>query len=207
MVTGAEVAAAAPIIKTLAPHAISGIAKALGWGAEKVRIHFAQSFSDHLDVVKRKCTFVRTINQPDYPTKLEDIYVNLYVTVGDRRHRDEDILELMRQTGPILITGTAGAGKSMLMRYLALQAMTDKIEQVPLFIDLRDLPSPKSVKLFDSIFERVTPEAQRQNRDVFDEALKAGGFCLFLDGVDEVAPDNRTDMKNAIEEIALRYPK
>lgn len=205
--TGIEFTDAVPIIKMLAPTAVKGVGKALGWGADKVRFQFAKSFSDHLELVKRKCSFVRTINQPDFPTKLDAIYVNLYASAGDRTFRDDDILDLMQRSGPILITGTAGAGKSMLMRYLALRAMTDVIDQIPLFIDLRDLPDPASVKLFDSIFERVTPEAERQNRDVFDQALKAGGFCLFLDGVDEVAPENRVNMKDAIEDICIRYPK
>ncbi|MCE7796052.1 NACHT domain-containing protein [Sphingobium sufflavum] len=198
---------ATPILKMLAPQAIKGVASALTWGRDKVLIHFTDTFRDHLEATKRKCSAVRTINFPDHLTKINDIYVNLYVTSDGNTVRDEDILEILRETGLILIKGTAGAGKTMLMRSLALRALTDEIPQVPLFIDLRDMANPSDLPILDSIFDLVTPENQRGNREVFDEALKSGGFCLFLDGVDEVPPQHRIAFREQVERLTVRFPK
>lgn len=198
---------ATPIIKMLSPTALKAIGTSLGWGVEKVRDTFNSTFKDHIAVTRRKCSFVRTIINPDHDTSVSDIYVNLYLDHGSESFRDESLIDQLKILSRLMIVGTGGAGKSMIMRNMVLQALSEKFEQVPLFIDLRDLEDPIKISTLDSIFLLTTPESQRANRRLFDKALESGGFCFFLDGLDEVPPESREDLRRQIDDIITRFPK
>ncbi|MEG8057651.1 NACHT domain-containing protein [Sphingomonas sp. 22L2VL55-3] len=196
----------APMIKMLPKGIISSMASSLGTGVDNIRARFTISLSDHVNATKRRCAYVRTLTNPDIPTDLNDIYVNLYVQINGVQFRDEDLILSEKARSRLLIVGTGGAGKSMIMKKMALLSLTDAIDKVPLFVELRDFKSPAETTFFDNLWNLVTSEAGRKDRAIFDEAFKLGSFIIFLDGLDEVDPNSREEVKRQIDDIIQRFP-
>lgn len=207
MTPDAGLTMAAPLLKALAAPTVAAVGNALGWTVDKVKLTLSLTFNDHFEAAKRKCSYVRTINNPDRNTPISDIYVNLYLTTGKVRLRDEDLLRHLDVTGKFIITGTAGAGKSMIMRKLLLQAMDQDYPLIPFFVDLRDVTNLQDNTLIDQIFSLTTPETQRGNKGLFLQILDKTGVCFFLDGLDEVDPEWRNALRQAIEDVLVRFPK
>jgi hypothetical protein len=204
--TAEELEQTTQLIKMLAPPVLRAIGKSMGCSVTNVRALFSSTFSEHLAQSKRRCAFVRTIINPDYDTELAEIYVNLYLTHGDQIIRDEDLISKINSYGKIIISGTGGAGKSFLMRHLVLLTMKKDFQQVPIFIELRNLADPRDTSILDSIFKLATPESQRGNRSIFDRALEKNGLCFVLDGLDEVSPELRSELRRQIEDLIVRFP-
>ncbi len=196
----------APMIKMLPKGIVSSIAGSLGTGVDNIRARFTISLSDHVNATKRRCAYVRTLTKPDIPTDLNEIYVNLYLQINGVKTRDEDLILSKDARSRILIVGTGGAGKSMIMKKLALLSLTDAIDKVPLFVELRDFKNPAETTFFDNLWNLVTSEAGRKDRAIFDEAFKLGSFIIFLDGLDEVDPSLREELKRQIDDIIQRFP-
>ena len=198
---------AATIIKNFPPSLIPTVGSALNWATDKVKQVFRSGFSAHLESTKRKCTYIRTIDNPGEVTDISDIYVNLYLGGRGDTFKEEELLQKTNIHHLIIIVGTGGAGKSMMMRYLALQAMSTQYEQVPLFIDLKDLDDPTKATFLDSLFNLISTGTDANSRLLFDKAILAGAFCLFLDGLDEVGPNQREEVRRQISDLARHAPK
>ncbi len=114
---------AAPIIMKLVG-AFSEPAKGMAQRArEKLEIKLRKGFSRFIDENFSRFSTVKTIISSSNPIPLLDIYVNLHLASENpiRAHRDEDFLREINKYQNVLFTATAGAGKSMLMRYLYLR--------------------------------------------------------------------------------------
>jgi NACHT domain len=207
VVTGSEIELATPIIKALAPGVVTAITKLLGKTADEVRYRFNSTFGDHLTGIRRKSSYVRTIINPDYDTRVSDIYVNLLLRHGNTVVSDYDLISQILLKRRLIISGTGGGGKSMIMRYLVSAALADDFELVPFFVDMRDLADARDIPLLESVFKLVTPEKHRSERAIFDRAIEEGGVCLFLDGFDEVDPANRDTLKSHLDDLIVRFPK
>jgi NACHT domain len=84
----------------------------------------------------------------------------------------------------ILLLGTVGQGKSILMRYLCIQELKQG-KKIPIFLELRTLETKDTVqsKLIETLdilgFDDIDQQA-------FDDLLNHGCFIFFLDGFDEL---------------------
>lgn len=136
---------------------------------------------------------------------------NLYVSIGVSCNGDEVSTEsvdpLLRISKNILILGTGGVGKSMLMRYLFLD--TARYEgYVPVLIELRRIKQQPSgrISILDLIYDCMRdfdvelPEAQ------FEYSLRLGKYLFLLDGFDEVKSSLAKDTAAAIQAFSAKYP-
>ncbi|WP_028023562.1 NACHT domain-containing protein [Enterovibrio calviensis] len=101
----------------------------------------------------------------------------------------------------IIIEGTVGQGKSILLRYLHRFELS-LAESIPLFIELRDVGKES---LLDYISNHIKSElSMRCSRELASRLIDIGVFSLFFDGFDEVEPVKRSRLTNEIREMARR---
>ncbi|MFV5492437.1 hypothetical protein [Acinetobacter sp. ASP199] len=103
----------------------------------------------------------------------------------------------------ILIEATVGQGKSILMRYLALQEVAQN-SRIPIFIELKNISKEKNLHAL--IREKILAWT---SCDITDEQIKfifrSGKISIFLDAFDEISKDYTSDTLNYIENLANNY--
>ena len=153
----------------------------------------------------------------DASVTLDDVYVPLrYEQGGQRIDIYQDIQSCLRT----VVVGSAGAGKSMLLRHSMLQwARAPKsFERVPVLIELtRYNRGGRTLQqlIVETLARKDDKRGHRQRpaRPLVDDAeqvvataLATGRLCVFLDGLDEVVTDRRADMALDIKEFAEQHP-
>ncbi|ROR70442.1 hypothetical protein EDB59_1096 [Vibrio crassostreae] len=99
----------------------------------------------------------------------------------------------------IIIEGTVGQGKSILLRYLHDLELNDA-SSFPIFIELKDI---KEESLVDYIVNYISNcLGLRCSESLFFELLNIGALSLFFDGFDEVEHSKRTRIVEDINNIA-----
>ena len=159
-------------------------------------------YADYLVAARRKFETIKTI-MDEAPKPFYDFYVCnglMYKRFVIRTPEDEESIlglnpyipdptidTLSSITNYLIIEGTGGLGKSMMMRHLMMNTIdrVDFIGKLPIFVTLKDY-NRSNLELTDFIFEQFSILNPSANRDVFMAGLSEGPYALFLDGLDEI---------------------
>lgn len=155
-----------------------------------------------------KCSLLNTV-VPDIEKKsLKNIYLPLTLK-NFRNSTENDIIildkydkESLEKYNNILILDNAGMGKSTLMKFLFLEVLEKHIG-IPFFIELRTLPSDKSIidYLYDEI-EDIKDDTPQKIKKEFLKAIIDNGDCIFFfDGYDEMTPDNKPVITKKLQDF------
>lgn len=136
------------------------------------------------------------LNQFYYPSKLKISGKNTPV----EPHYTSDITT----TQNIVIEGTAGQGKSILLRYLASNEIK-KGHKIPLFIELRKVSNYRS--LIPALSEKLETLGFESSNEVINELLSSGKLIVLLDGFDEIPSTEKSQILSSIEALISRYQK
>lgn len=145
---------------------------------------------------------VRTIYHPD-KLDLLDFYYPLRLSTHDEHSFTPKGLSDLIQWGPVLVEGTAGQGKSILMRYICSAAIVDATF-LPLFIELRTVTPDTSVT--DLITVSLKTYRIRIHENSLDTLLHKGFLALFFDGLDEVSSKCSAKVSAELDQLAQDYP-
>lgn len=106
--------------------------------------------------------------------------------------------------GNIVIYGTVGQGKSILMRYLCLQEL--KIGQkIPIFVELRSIEIGSNLR--STILQTLASVGFGElSHDDFHFLLKSGSFVFFLDGFDEVKRELALTVQAELADFTKQFP-
>lgn len=178
---------------------------------------FGDRFSEYLAKQYAKHSFLPTIVfQARKP--LEDLYVPLSVTEGDRlndistklkfrldRYQPEFLPKLER----VLLIDDAGMGKTTVSRYLLVQAIKN-LSTVPVFVELRHLTPDRTI--YDILLSELNPPvrdtpALRIDKRQLVRLLEQAQFTFFLDGYDEIVSKHRESVTIGIKAFVDAYPK
>lgn len=175
---------------------------------------FTDKFSSYLEVQLERHAYLNTIVF-NSQMKLEDLYIPLTVIPGidGIEPREKNLLldsfknEFLPTHNRVLVTDTAGMGKSTLMKFLFLECIKTNCA-IPIFIELRHLSQNKTI--LDLIEQQLNPSENKQEASYFkrpqiERVIKRGGLVFFLDGYDEVPYKDREkvtiDLKSFIEKF------
>src|SRR5690242_10417792 len=101
-------------------------------------------FAPYLHTSYERCRLIKTLISQDRPLSLHDIYVHLFLDCGDLHIIDDDLIQTLSSYRCVVITGLAGCGKSMFMKYLTICRFEHSNGKLPLFVELRQLNSQPS---------------------------------------------------------------
>lgn len=155
--------------------------------------------------------YTKTIIHRTEPVKLLDFYQPLYIKKFGNNYKDERInttecSELFSKNNFITIIGTAGSGKSTIVKYLVVNAIETKFK-TPIKIELRYLNNYEK-GLLDFIKEEIFKLAQLAfDESIIDRLLKSGNFLFFLDGYDELSSSVKDKVTKDINDLCKIYNK
>lgn len=108
----------------------------------------------------------------------------------------------------VLITDTAGMGKSTLSKFLFLQCLKS-LYAIPIFIELRHLSEKNTVS---SVIQKqlnslpVCEDEPRFNKRQVERLFSKGGMVFFFDGFDEIPFKERESVTRDVKDFIDKYP-
>jgi hypothetical protein len=130
-------------------------------------------------------------------------------------------LKAVSEHRKIIILGHPGSGKTVFLKYLALQCIEDEKDfrnYIPFFITLKDFAeaqgSPDLITyIYDFILASIkqdflsskSSEIARQQRDLVYGFLRAGRVLILLDGLDEVRQQDTKRVLRQIREFSEQF--
>jgi hypothetical protein len=184
----------------------SNIAWKLGSaGLSKLKINLQIGFSGHLDRTFRRCYSYKSVLNSNVSCILVDTYVNVRMTCAEEIIKDDNIIDKFINGEKYIVTGLAGSGKSMFMKYLSMKIF-ELDNMYPLFIELRKFNGRSGDRLEDYILQECNPEGSALTKKEFLSAVRAGLFALVLDGFDELEQDSKRLFCDKINDFVESYP-
>ena len=155
--------------------------------------------------------FSKTILHRATPKNLYEFYQPLFINSNRHQHSSgskstENIKKLFKTEKYLTIIGSAGSGKSTLVKYLFLKAIEDKYK-IPIKIELRYLNDYKG-NIFDYILNEIFKLNDLSESDeISDRLLKSGKFLIFFDGYDEIRYEIKETTTKDIDDFVKKYNK
>lgn len=148
---------------------------------------------------------------------LEELYIPLTVVATqstDPKAKPEEITiaqfhtPLLPGRKRVLITDTAGMGKSTLSKFLFIQCLKSGYA-IPIFQELRHLSERNTVsaviqKQLNSV--PIAGDEPRFTRKQIERMFNKGGLVFFFDGFDEIPFKERESVTRDLKEFIEKYP-
>lgn len=175
--------------------------------SEKGAIDFGYAYEKYLITAYEKIGLVKTIIYRKEPKNLCSIYECLNVRISGQIVSTEKVDNLLDHGHKLIITGTAGIGKTTLLRHLFLNSC-DTTNLVPIFVELRSVNSEdvKDISILDLIYSSLVNQGFDVPKEYFSYSMEAGRYIILYDGYDEVKVEKNLTVSRGIRELSTKYP-
>lgn len=199
---------ASPLIKsvvdTFITPKLNSIKQRFKLDFNKYHIPSEEHFSEYFHRTYKRLSIVNTLVFSNNQKILKDIYIPLTITNHNEtiKHKiDSFPNKLIEQYEKILITDTAGMGKSTMMKKIYLDII-DERKGVPILIELRRLSKAKTI--IQEIHEQINSIEKEFDEQLLLEFINEGGFIFILDGYDEISLNDRNIVTKDIQVFILK---
>lgn len=177
----------------------------IGKDYQKFATKYNFALSDYLEAKRSSLSKVKMAFFSSQVVELDEIYVPQFIYVGNKLCSQESFFNSLLQNKKMVVSATAGSGKSCLLKSMFISVIRDKSNLLPLFLELRKVNETN-----DSIFETLRTDIaiynEKFNKDNLNYLLDREGTIVFLDGFDEVNHDLKDRFTKEINNLADKYP-
>ena len=170
-----------------------------------------ESFIEYMVKAKMKYANMKTLLYMNEPKPFYNFYVpnNVEHRAGRALRAtltNVTVESLTAVSNFIILNGTGGLGKSMMLRHLLLDAIEkyDSFRHVPVFISLKDYDG---LPIDEFIYSRVKALCDLVSRKALDSALSNGLCLLLFDGLDKMNSECGRRFESELEDFVDKYPK
>ena len=171
--------------------------------------------NSYLAELRNKYSSIKTLLYNDSPHPFYDFYVcndvqrmvripksSLYKYETIEGASMEKFAKVSRY---IILSGTGGLGKSMMMRHILLKAIDSytNSEVIPVFIPVKDFNTEDPYRL---IYSKVAPIWPGITQDIIKNFLSEGRFLLLFDGLDEIHSSRAALFVSFLDSLVDEYP-
>lgn len=166
-------------------------------------------FKNYFEETYKKLSFINTLALKNTQRLLKDIYIPMRIIPCDIDDKEEYKIEnypkgLIDRYNKILITDTAGMGKSTLMKRIFLD-IVDELQGIPIFIELRRLTKENTI--LEEIYKELDIINKEFDKLLLLELLAEGGFIFIFDGYDEIKLDEKSFVSNDLRNFITKTYK
>ena len=175
---------------------------------DEVKFVLQKGLPNYLAANYAKCETLKTLLNRNDPVALEDCFVAPDFNLKEEIISSRDFLNRVNQSGgKVVVTGLAGSGKSVFLKYSFRRVIEEGHSYYPIFFELRvlnRLPAKNGI-LFSEIFQSIKSCCESLTRAQFNHGLKRGAFYFLLDGFDELKQEIREQVSSEIKELARNH--
>jgi hypothetical protein len=202
VLTGVAAEAVSPVVRGAIESAAQGLMGYVGKAArgliDRTVVELKIGFEPYLNNSYHRCRHFKTILNTQTPLEVTKHYVNINLTNGDSKKFDDEVIDSISALKFVVVTGLAGSGKSMFMKYMTCKFFESPRYGLPLFVELRQLNSHTNRDLLTFIRVTCAGNSSKISSEQFNLALNAGIFTIILDGFDEINPEFRDEIQSQI---------
>lgn len=194
------------LAKTMGSKLFEKVSKFVKTSMVKSEIDLGNAFENYLNHAKDCCEKIKTLLYRHQPKELYSFYQPMSLKNGKKIVDTSDLNNVIAISNTIIITGTGGSGKTIMMKHFFLDCIYQKTS-VPVLIELRGLngSDPENISIIDFVYEKMQTMKLNLEKEYFEYALKAGCFLLLFDGYDEVTGTLCNTVTQQINDIANEY--
>ena len=155
---------------------------------------------------------VKTLVSRDTPRQIigdDEIYVSVGVKYNDDEIDTLTVEPLLGISNNIIVEGTGGAGKTMLMKYLFLNTIKREA-YIPVLVKLNEISRQrvKKISIYDLIYKTIGEFSDDVTKEAFKHSLDSSKkkYLFLFDGFDEIAGSHAERAAIAINDFCKRYP-
>ncbi|MDJ0658055.1 MAG: NACHT domain-containing protein [Crocosphaera sp.] len=144
--------------------------------------------------------------RPKQPLEMDEVYIPLKVQ-GDDIRKQIDAYQAILEYPKLVIIGDPGSGKSLLMKWIALNYAENKLNlpgKVVVLLELHRL-NDLSLSIEEQLIEILKRNHFPKANQFVQQALKNGQLILLFDGLDEVNGANRSQIVQSIKDFLDTY--
>lgn len=175
----------------------------------KACVATGNAFKLYLKNAEIRYNQVKTLADLSEPRMLEGpkgIYVDVFIKYKNRTMAVKTIEDLKNISNNVVIIGSGGTGKSMLIRHLFVNTH-HRGSHIPVLVELRKLENADADHaLLNLIHDCIESFDVKLNQEQFEYSLRTGKYLLLFDGLDEVKEELRAKTGQLIQEISKKYP-
>ncbi|MBK8966891.1 MAG: NACHT domain-containing protein [Lewinellaceae bacterium] len=171
---------------------------------DEVGHYFDNGVKPYLESLGNKFQYTKTFLHRLDNVNFYDIYFHINLLGSSQSIiKTNDIHSLLGSRQYLTIIGTAGSGKSMLIKHIFLSSIKEKIA-VPIFIELRHLNQHDGT-LIEYINEILLENRLSPNQKILERILRKGKFLFLFDGYDEVYSSKKEKVTHEISSFIDVY--
>ncbi len=172
----------------------------------KESIRYKTAYENYLLNTKQKNGKIKTLIYRRVPKDLYSLYVCIDILYNDKAISTQNICNLVEIGNKIIVTGTGGAGKSVLFKHLFLNTIENTIF-IPVLLELRNLNDCDlhNISIYNSIYKILYDNGFDLSKEYFDYSMKEGSYIIFFDGFDEIKRDKKAKITNEIKKLTDKY--
>jgi len=210
--TAAIASAAKPLVEKMVVELITPkITQFAGWCKGKYKknmIPTAEHFQEYLERSYVKYSIVNTLVFHNSQRLLKEIYVAQTIVKEHQSEGDNETakidrlpVSLIEKYKKILITDTAGMGKSTIMKRMFIDLIDNGLNLVgiPVYIELNKINKENTI--LDEIQEALSSLSKQFDNELLLKFIQTGGFIFFLDGFDEISISDKSEVTNDIQKF------
>jgi len=136
--------------------------------------------------------------------RFEDIYFPLTASYKQLTTNFENLQEVFENYNNITLVGSAGSGKTTLIKYVFLNSLRSDFK-IPILVELRKLNQFEGgfQKLIE---EKILNSKIKPSNGILERSLESGKFLFLLDGYDEIFSSEKQKINRQIEDFMDLYP-
>lgn len=152
-------------------------------------------------------SIINTLAFKERVKKLKDIYIPLTIYPVDNKKEKKLTKiegypkELLDKYSRILITDTAGMGKSTLMKRMFLDVIDGQLG-IPIFIELRRLNENNDI--LNEVAIQLGGLNDGFDKEILETLFVDGEFIFFFDGYDEISSSNKAFVTRNIQDFVAK---
>ncbi|WP_246261461.1 NACHT domain-containing protein [Alteromonas ponticola] len=172
----------------------------------KALVIFEFCFSKYLRRSHERYSKIKTLLYRDRPVSLKEHYVYTDLALDKKKISGTEIFETFNKNRKNVVVGTAGSGKSVLLKKIFCNLVENKSEFIPILVELRLLIQPDNhLSIFDYIYNSLSALDEGLTKEQLHYALKLGKVALLFDGFDEIDFEKKEVYEREILEISNKY--
>jgi hypothetical protein len=209
-----EAAAISSVAKPLVEKIVVGlitpkIVQFAGWCKGKYNenmIPKAEHFQEYLERSYSRYCIINTLIFHNSQRFLKEVYVTQTLVKENCPEEEKETtkiekipVSLIKQYKKILITDTAGMGKSTIMKRMFIDIIDSGLAEVgiPIYIEMNRLNKERTI--LAEIQEELNSLSKQFDKELLLKLIQTGGFIFFLDGYDEISISDRSEVTKDIQ--------
>jgi len=169
------------------------------------KVHFKTAFTKYLKNTYEKYHKVKTLFYKAAPQDLYDIFVCPTISGSNGDFDADNVDKFLDVSNFLILKGTGGVGKSMLMKHLFINTLLNKKKNlIPILVELKDF-NDSDAPFVDTLYAIMNSLGFDLEKENFLHALDTGGFLFLFDGLDEVNSVNEKRCFKELNELCDRY--